>query len=217
MSTVERKPVKQRKSIYSPHPSIAYALAVIANMKSKTGRSLEEWVAFIEKHGPAGEAARREWLKREHELGSNYVGYLAAASVGKGDDFSDADKYLEVAERYVEDMYAGPKAALRPMYDKLLEVGRGMAKDIKVCPCQTMVPFFREHVIAQIKPATKTRIDFGLALGKYKGKLPKRLIDTGGAAKKDRITHKIELTALDQIDGELLQWLKVAYDLDAGG
>jgi hypothetical protein len=216
MSPIKQaKSVKRRKSIYSPHPSIAYALAVIANMKSKTGRSLEEWVAFLEKKGPASEAERREWLKNEHALGSNYAGYLAAASVGKGDDFSDADKYLEMAEKYVADMFAGPRAALRPMYDKLLEIG--LAKNVKVCPCQTMVPFFREHVIAQIRPATRTRIDFGLALGKYKGKLPKRLIDTGGAAKKDRITHKIELTALDQIDGELVKWLGVAYELDAGG
>jgi hypothetical protein len=218
MSTV--KPAKsavQRKSVYSPHPSIAYALAVIANMQGKTGRSLEEWVAFIEKTGPAGEAGRREWLKKEHALGSNYAGYLAAASVGKSDDFSDAEKYLEVAEKYVADMYAGPKAALRPMYDRLLEVGFGLAKDVKVCPCRTMVPFFREHVIAQVKPATKARIDFGLALGKHKGRLPKRLIDTGGAAKQDRITHKLELTALDQIDAELVKWLRVAYDLDAGG
>jgi hypothetical protein len=217
MSTVKQKPVKQRKSIYSPHPSIAYVIAVIANMKSKTGRSLEEWLAFIEKNGPAGEAARREWLVQEHELGTNYARYLAEASVGKGDEYSDAAKYLELAEQYVAGMYTGPKAGLRPMHDKLVEVGLGLDKDVKVCPCQTIVPFFREHVIAQIKPATKTRIDFGLALGKHKGKLPKRLIDTGGAAKKDRITHKIELTAPDQIDAELVKWLRVAYDLDAGG
>jgi hypothetical protein len=48
----------------------------------------------------------------------------------------------------------------------------------------------------------------------YKGKLPKRLIDTGGLAKKDRITHRIEVTAADQIDGEVKKWLKTAYDLD---
>jgi hypothetical protein len=142
---------------------------------------------------------------------------LAEASVGKGEHYFDTGKYLDEAERYVADMFSGPKESLRPMYDKLLEVGFGVAKDVKVCPCQTMVPFFREHVIAQVKPATKTRIDFGLALGKHKGKLPKRLIDTGGAAKKDRITHKIELTALDQIDAELVKWLRVAYDLDVGG
>jgi hypothetical protein len=45
--------------------------------------------------------------------------------------------------------------------------------------------------------------------------MPKRLIDTGGLAKKDRITHRMEITAVDQIDGEVKKWLKTANDLDA--
>lgn len=49
----------------------------------------------------------------------------------------------------------------------------------------------------------------------YRGKLPKRLVDTGGMAKKDRITHRIELKSLDDIDAEVATWLKTAYDLDA--
>ena len=45
-------------------------------------------------------------------------------------------------------------------------------------------PLYLEHVFAQIKPTTNSRIDLGFALTHYKGKLPKRLIDTGGLAKK---------------------------------
>jgi len=78
-----------------------------------------------------------------------------------------------------------------------------------------MVPFYRNHVFAQIKPTTNSRIDLGFALAKYKGKLPKRLIDTGGLAKKDRITHRIEITDASQIDVDLRKWLKTAYELDA--
>ena len=77
-----------------------------------------------------------------------------------------------------------------------------------------IVPLYRTHVFAQLKPTTNTRIDLGFALTRYKGKLPKRLIDTGGLAKKDRITHRIEITAAEQIDGEVKKWLKTAYDLD---
>jgi hypothetical protein len=69
-------------------------------------------------------------------------------------------------------------------------------------------------VFAQIKPTTNTRIDLGFALTHYKGKLPTRLIDTGGLAKKDRITHRIEIKAVGEIDGEVKKWLKTAYDLD---
>jgi hypothetical protein len=41
------------------------------------------------------------------------------------------------------------------------------------------------------------------------------LIDTGGLAKKDRITHRIEITEVGQIDDEVRKWIKTAYELDA--
>lgn len=75
------------------------------------------------------------------------------------------------------------------------------------------MPLYRNHVFAQIKPTTRTRIDFGLALGSTKGS--GRLIETGGYAKKDRITHRIEITALADIDATVKKWLKAAYDRDA--
>jgi hypothetical protein len=77
-----------------------------------------------------------------------------------------------------------------------------------------MVPLYRNHVFAQIKPTTNSRIDLGFAFAKYKGKLPKRLIDTGGLAKKDRITHRIEITEAGQIDDDVRKWITTAYELD---
>ncbi len=67
-------------------------------------------------------------------------------------------------------------------------------------------------MFAEIKPTTQTRIDLGL-VGKMK--TPKRLINTGGLAKKARITHRIPITSLEEIDKEVEKWLKTAYDLDA--
>jgi hypothetical protein len=109
-------------------------------------------------------------------------------------------------------MFSGKKAALRPLYDELLKLGLGVGKDVKACPCSTIVPLYRRHVFAQIKPATQTRIDLGFALGA----LPSqgRLLDTGGFAKKDRITHRIPIESAKDIDAEVKRWLKSAYDAD---
>lgn len=41
------------------------------------------------------------------------------------------------------------------------------------------------------------------------------LIDTGGYARKDRITHRIPITAIADIDSEVKRWLKKAYQRDA--
>jgi hypothetical protein len=201
------------KSIYGVHPGVAMVKAAIAKLPEKTGRSLDEWIAAIRKSGPKSETARRDWLKKTHKLGTNYAGWLAERAEGKGGEDGDPDQYLAAAERYVEEMFGGSKAALRPMYDGLLTLGFSMGKDVKACPCKTIVPLYRRHVFAQIKPTTRTRIDLGLALGNTKA--PKRLIDTGGFKKKDRITHRIEITAPGDIDGEVTRWMKSAYELDA--
>jgi hypothetical protein len=201
----------QTKSTFDVHPGVLMAQSIIAAMKEKTGRSLDEWLELVGNEGPATEKERREWLKAKHGLGTNYAGSIAEISVGKGDLFS-AEGYLRLAGQYVENLFAGPKAGLRPIYEALLAAGLKLGKDVRVCPCQTFVPLYRNHVFAQIKPTTRTRIDFSLALKDTK--TPKRLIDTGGFAKKDRITRRIEISSLGDIDDEVRRWMKVAYDMD---
>lgn len=200
---------------YDVHPSVAMVQKWVSELKGKTGRSLEEWMAFVKREGPKDEKSQREWLKVQSKLGTNSAWWIAARVAGKESEEDSPEKYLAAAPEYVEKQYAGKKEALRPIYEKLLHLGRSTGKDVKVCPCLTMVPFYRNHVFAQIKATTNTRVDLGFALAKYKGKLPKRIIDTGGLAKKDRITHRIELKSVEEIDGEVKKWLKTAYDLDA--
>jgi hypothetical protein len=202
---------QRRSSSYDVHPSLGMYQSSLAALKQKTGRSLEDWVNFVEKEGPETEKERRTWLKAEHGMGTNYAWWIAEQSVGKGDD-GNPETYVRQAEEFVEKMYSGPKETLRPIFEELLALGRSMGKDVKVCPCKTIVPLYRKHVFAQIKPTTRTRIDLGLALKDTR--VPKRLIDTGGLVKKDRITHRIEITALKDIDAEVKKWLKVAYEMD---
>ena len=203
---------KKKKSLYSVHPGVAMVQDWIAKLPEKTGRSLEQWIELVQKSGPADEKERREWLKKKHNLGTNSAWWIAERASGKGLEDGDPKAYLKAAEEYVEAQYAGPKAHLRPIYERLLELAFQLGNDVKACPCQTIVPLYRRYVFAQIKPTTQSRIDLGLALGNRNA--PKRLIDTGGFAKKDRITHRIPLESMTEIDKEVERWLKTAYDLD---
>jgi hypothetical protein len=184
----------------------------IAALPSKTGRTLEQWIELVTQSGPTTEKERREWLKREHGLGTNSAWWIAERAEGKGTEEGDPDSYLKAAEGYVEAMFAGSKAGLRPIYNQLLQIGLELGEDVKACPCKTIVPLYRQHVFAQLKPTTRTRIDLGFALGNREA--TGRLIDTGGFAKKDRITHRIPITSLPEIDDEVKRWLKVAYEGD---
>ena len=112
-------------------------------------------------------------------------------------------------------MYTGPKSELLPIHNELIKLSQSLGDEVKICPCKTIVPFYRKNVFAQIKPTTRTRIDFGFALKKYQGTVPEQLIDTGGIAKGDRITHRFAISSIEDITDDVNHWLKVAFDLDS--
>lgn len=207
--SAKRKPkaTKSKPITFGVHPGVAMVQKWVAELKTKTGRTLEEWCVHIQKAGPDDVPARREWLKSKYKLGTNTAWWLAERADGRPTWDESPETYLAMAPTYVDEMFAGGKALMRPVAEALMRLAMDVADDIKFCPCKTIIPFYRERVIAQIKPATKTRIDFGFALGKEYPFTP-RVKDTGGLAKKDRITHKIEIGKLEDIDVEVEAWLQ---------
>lgn len=205
----------KKKNLYSVHPGVAMVQKWIQELPKKTGRSFEEWLEHMRQHGPADQKAARDWLKKQSDLGTNTCWWLAERARGNpmGMAEEDPDEYLKMAEIYVKEMYQGAKGGLKPIFDALLNLCLSLAKDVKACPCKTMVPIYRNHVIAQIKPTTRTRIDFGLALKDTKP--TGKLIDNGGFLKKDRITHRFAITPLKDITADVKKWLKKAYAMDA--
>jgi len=205
-------PANRKQNPYSVHPGVAMMQKWVRELPEKTGRSLEQWITLTRTSGPATEKERVEWLKREHKLGTNSAKCVAERADGKGTEDDDPESYLKAAEQYVEAMFGGPRAGMRPLYDQLLKIALGLGKDAKASPGKTAVSLYRNHVFANLKPSTNTRIDVGLALGNMK--TPKRLIDTGGYEKKDRITRRIEVKSKADIDDELRRWLEKAWELD---
>lgn len=197
---------------YSVHPAVQMTVNWIASLREKTGRSLEEWVGHVKKEGPGEEEERRAWLKKQG-LGTNAAWWIAERAGGRGGEEDTPEAYLATAPKYVDAMYEGKRAALRPVHDALIRLGRSVGKDVRICPGKTIVPLYRTHVFAEIKPATNSRVDFGFALRDTKAK--GRLIDTGGFEKKDRITHRIPIASVEEIDGEVERWLRKAYEMDA--
>jgi hypothetical protein len=197
---------------YDVHPGISYIQAVVANMPRKTGKSIDEWITLLEEAGPATDKERHAWLKTVHRLGNTTAGMIVEKAANRGWLGSDPEAYLRIAPAYVETMFAGPKTGLWPIFGELVRLARALGPDVKVCPCETIVPLYRAHVFAEIKPTTATRIDLGFAL---KDQPPVgRLVSTGGLAKGNRITLRIPLKSVAEIGDEVKHWLAAAYDLD---
>jgi hypothetical protein len=198
---------------YAPHPSVSYAQNIIRNLGYRTGRSMEQWIELIRTAGMQDEKSCRAWLQQSYGLGSATAWMIAERAWNKGLDGTDEAHYLAAAPAYVESMYRG-KEGLWSTHQALIDLIRTLGEEIRICPCETFVPVYRHHVIAQINPSSETRLDFGLALRGATGSLPPRLIETGGLQKGDRITHRFELIIRKEVDATVAYWLQVAFELD---
>ena len=177
--------------------------AVIRNLKNRTGRSLEEWVRVAAKTSGLTELkALRAWLKTEHGLGGTTCWIIADATLGDPDARPPSDAELLGAQ------FKGDKAALRPVYDRLVRELRKLGADVNVGVRKTQTTFARKHSFAIAKAPTTARIDLGLRLPGVKP--TQRLQVT--TAFSDNATHCVRLTTPKEVDDQLKKWLKAAYD-----
>lgn len=196
---------KQPTPQYDEHPSLKWVQAVVDNLEARTGKTLEAWVKILKAAKLPDRKTRIAWLRTEHKLGMPTATMIA-------EELDGASKLDYKPDNSVEQMYSGKKAGLFPLYEQLLAVGKALGPDVTITPTSTTVPLRRQFVFANIKPTTNTRIDLGLALKDTAA--TGRLIDTGGLAKGDRITHRIGISTAEEIDDEVRFWLRRAYELD---
>ena len=170
---------------------------MIDNMPEKTGKSLQEWKKILKQRSFAKHGEAMKFLKGEHNVTHGFANTIILLS--KDNDKTPAD--------LVDNQYKG-KENLIPIYTKLLEVVKGFGKDVMVTPKKTSVSVIRKRQFALIKPATKTRIDLGL---KFNDKpTGDRLLNSGPFG--TMCTHRVQLTDKDEVDQELINWLKEAYE-----
>src|SRR5271154_5859298 len=100
-------------SPYSVHPGVAQTQKWVRELSQKTGRSLEEWLALTRNSGLPTEKERREWLKKEHKLGTTSAGWIAGRLEGKNTEEDSPDAYLHTAAKWVDVQYSGARVALR--------------------------------------------------------------------------------------------------------
>ena len=170
---------------------------MIDNMPEKTGKSLEDWLKVLAKKTFAKHSGAVNFLKNEHGVSHGYANTIVHLS--KADNNTEDD--------LVENQYKG-KEALMPMYEVLVKVVTALGKDVELKPKKTSVSIVRKKQFALIKPATKTRIDLGLKLKDVP--VTDRLGNSGPFG--TMCTHRVQLTELKQIDKELKNWLKEAYN-----
>lgn len=180
--------------------------AIRRNLPERTGRTLQEWVALLEKDGPEGRKERLAWLRSRHMLGGGTA--MAITLAAEGD--APRDEYAD-AEALVAELFSGRKAVLRPIYEKVLKAARKLGKDVTPGARKTYVALSRVRQFAVVQPTTGDRVDLGLVLPGVTAR--GRLEDARGVG-SGRVTHRIALRTPAHVDAFVLRWLREAYELN---
>lgn len=180
-----------------PDPLDAFG-TMPATLQEKTGRSLEEWQAVVRGLGLTRHGEILKALKHDHGLTHGYANMLALLATGYG---------AAPQEDLLAGLFAGSRAALRPIYDKVAQVIAEFGPDVEVRPMKTMVGFKRHRQFVCFTPASATRVDLGITLKDAAPDDPRIVATPGGMT-----SHVVRITSLDEVDGDVVGWLRLAYD-----
>src|ERR1700674_3366231 len=202
--------IAHRRSVDSPddakmHPkpmaTVEDALRTqVRNIEAKYGRPMSGWIKLVRDRGLTKHGEILALLKTEYAMShgdANRVALVARDAITGSGRAAGGDP--------ADDLYTGKLASLRPVHDQLMAAVNALGKDIEVAPKRGYVSLRRTKQFGMIQPVAG-RVDVGLILKDE---------PAGGRLEKNPIvmfTHRVRVSRLDEIDVELLAWLKRAYD-----
>lgn len=175
---------------------------MIANLEDKTGKSLDQWRNLVAQSGLKKHGEIVKHLKNEHGVTHGYANLIAHKHLKSDAGSQGGDDNLINAQ------YSGPKADLRPIYDTILKRVMKFGRDVEVSPKKAYVSLRRGKQFAIVQPSTKTRVDVGINL---KAVTPKGRLEESGSFNA-MVSHRVKLTSPRDVDSELEDWLRQAYD-----
>lgn len=189
--------------------SVDKAIATqLANIEKKTSRSLAELGEIIRASGLSKHGEIRKMLIDTFGLGYGDANTLVHHSLKSDGASIVKEKGLE-GDAILNEIYSGPKAALRPIHDKLMDAIRTFG-EFEVAPKKAYVSLRRKRQFAMIGPATNTRVEVGINSKVLTAN--DRLI---GMPPESMCQFKVKLSSVDEIDAELIGWIKQGFDHSA--
>jgi predicted transport protein len=184
--------------------------AYLDTIKVKTGKTPDDFIALANEKGllePGVKAGQIiAWLKEDFGLGHGHA--MAIVNV-----FKQAAGLHESAEERIAKQFTGTQAAWFKPYDDLMEKLKRFGSDVKTAATDSYISLLCGTKKFGIVEVNVERMDIGI---KLKGAEP-----TGRFKAADgwnaMVTHRVQVTEPNQIDSELLGWLKQAYDKAKGG
>jgi len=166
--------------------------SMIANMPEKTGKPLGDWLKIVTGSGLEKHGQIVKFLKTEHGMTHGFANLVSTKSRETGEEID-----------LVAAQYKG-KEHLRPIHDAIVTFAKSLGGDVEIAPKKASVSLRRKKQFTLIVPATKSRIDLGLAL---KGDAASGRLETYNAM----CSHRIRLESEADFDDEVKAYMREAY------
>lgn len=179
----------------------------LSNIEKRTGKSLAELAIIVQSSGLTKHGELVTMLKTTLGMGHGDANTLvhtvrqtAGPTAGSQVATTGGDDAVLSA------LYTGPKAALRPIHDAVLTAMQAFGP-FDAAPKKTYVSYRRSKQFCMVGPATNTRVDVGLNMKGVAGTDRLEALPPGQMCQ-----YKIRVTDPAQVDAELIDWIRQAYD-----
>ncbi len=169
----------------------------LENIQTRTGKSLAELTALIQASGLTKVGELRDMLKRDLGMGHGDANTLVLTVLKAAEPQAEVDP--------LETIYAGPKAALRPIHEALMARIAALGS-FEIAPKKGYLSLRRAKQFAMVGPATNTRIEVSLNLKGVEGTERLLALPPGGMC-----PFKVKVSSLAEVDEELLDWIREAH------
>jgi hypothetical protein len=168
-------------------------------LQKQTGEGLDHWNQRVRSENFKDEKSLRAWLNQQ-----GVKGY--AESLLVMERFCYPDFLTASADELIDGQYAD-RPHLRPIYDAIINVVMGIGA-VTIQTRKTYVSLLTpRRTFARVQPTTKNRVAVGLRL---EGRKPSGRLQSSTI--HPTMKFQIGLTSVDEVDAEVLSWLRQAYD-----
>ena len=176
--------------------------AYLDTVQQQTGKTVTDFRVLADKRGLNTHGEVVKWLKDDFALGHGHATAVAAALLKAGHATTPLNAKIDA-------LFSGKKAVWRPTYDALWSAVQGFGDDMDTAPTDTYVSFIRgpkRGKVAIVQPGAG-HLDLGI---KHKGREATERFQAAGNW-NSMVTHRVRIVDTAQIDAELMEWLRAAY------
>lgn len=176
--------------------------AYLDTIKARTGKTPEDFKALAAEKGLTKYSELMTWLKSEYELGHGHANVIAQM-------IANADKLESSPQDMLAAHFPGGKARWRAAYDALAKAIGEFGPEASLAPNRSYINALRGgKKFAILQTSSAERFDIGI---KLKGVVPVGRFEAAGAWNA-MVTHRVSINNPEQMDAEVLAWLRQAYD-----